>query len=174
MADPSSSEMTGGCAFNGALDIRLEERVSNDHEPIIMATARDWDSEREVPILSHLAPRGQRFRARIVGDTVPVGHPRRFAAAPACAAGRFRPGFRGQCWLTPVPWRGRGERPQSASEMTNDVAARNAIGVASAGREISSALCTAWAMSNRNSRRLPAIGQRALMARPLSAVQKEA
>ena len=67
-----------------------------------------------------------------------------------------------------------GERPQSASEMTNDVAARNAIGVASAGREISSALCTAWAMSNRNSRRLPAIGQRALMARPLSAVQKEA
>jgi hypothetical protein len=43
MADPSSSEMTGGCAFNGALDVRFEEWVSDDHEPIIMATARDWD-----------------------------------------------------------------------------------------------------------------------------------
>jgi len=68
MADPSSSEVTGGCAFNGALDVRFEEWVSNDHEPIIMATPRDWDPEREVPVLSHLAPRGQRFRARIVGD----------------------------------------------------------------------------------------------------------
>jgi len=43
MTDPSSSAMTGGCAFNGALDVRFEERVSNDHEPIIMATVRDWD-----------------------------------------------------------------------------------------------------------------------------------
>jgi hypothetical protein len=35
--------MTGGRAFNGALDVRFEEWVSDDHEPIIMATARDWD-----------------------------------------------------------------------------------------------------------------------------------
>jgi hypothetical protein len=32
--------------------------------------------------------------------------------------------------------------------MTSDVAAPNASGIASAGREISSALCTARAMSN--------------------------
>ncbi len=35
MAGPSSSEMTGGCALNGALDVRLEEWVSNDHQPTI-------------------------------------------------------------------------------------------------------------------------------------------
>lgn len=69
MADPSSSEMTGGCAFNGAFDVRFEEWVSNDHEPTIMATARDWDPEREVPVLSQLAPRGQGFPACISGDT---------------------------------------------------------------------------------------------------------
>ena len=50
MADPSSSEMTGDCAFNGALDVRFEERVSNDHGPTIMAAALDWDPEREVPV----------------------------------------------------------------------------------------------------------------------------
>jgi hypothetical protein len=55
MADPSSSEMTGGCAFNGALDVRFEEWVSNDHEPTIGATARDSDPDREVPVLSHLS-----------------------------------------------------------------------------------------------------------------------
>jgi hypothetical protein len=37
--------MTGGCAFNGALDVRFEEWVSNDHESTILATARDWDPE---------------------------------------------------------------------------------------------------------------------------------
>src|ERR687887_357975 len=57
MADPSSSEMTGGCAFNGALDVRFEERVSNDHEPTIMATAWDWDPEREDAV--HQPPRHQ-------------------------------------------------------------------------------------------------------------------
>ena|SRR5580698_2364833 len=46
MADPSSSEMTGGRAFDGALDIRFEQRVSNDHEATIMATARDMVAYR--------------------------------------------------------------------------------------------------------------------------------
>jgi hypothetical protein len=49
MADPSSPEMTGGRAFNGALDVRFEKWVSNDHEPIIMATAArsisDWKND---------------------------------------------------------------------------------------------------------------------------------
>jgi len=51
MADPSSSEMTGSYAFNSALDVRFEEWVSNDHEPTIMAMARDWDTERSAKCL---------------------------------------------------------------------------------------------------------------------------
>jgi hypothetical protein len=39
MADPSSSEMTGGWAFNSTPDVRFEDWVSNDHEPTILATA---------------------------------------------------------------------------------------------------------------------------------------
>lgn len=60
--------MTGGCAFNGALDVRFEEWVSNDHEPIIMATARDWDPTwNSLDTLTRCSgPRGDRHDVQVI------------------------------------------------------------------------------------------------------------
>jgi hypothetical protein len=55
----------------------------------------------------------------------------------------------------PLAFLVREQQSLASRHETNDVAAGNATGIGSAGREISSAFCAARAMSNRVSRRLP-------------------
>jgi hypothetical protein len=57
--------MTGGCALNGALDVRFEEWVSNDHEPTIGATARPDPASYAGP---QFVAHRRRWRAKYCSD----------------------------------------------------------------------------------------------------------